>query len=162
MAQLKGIFQYIVPAFAAFILCTSGICWAISITVTGSWSETIDESDLQGGAGSDLIDTYESAANAGIIDISATIGDWGLDVKKVDTNWHGDFHLYAKRTSDGTGSGSISGGDTYQEVTNTDASFFSGNDDRSNVDIQLQLTGVSIQVPPDIYTTTVYYTVSDQ
>jgi len=146
----------------ACLICSGGICWAISITVTGNWSETIDSTDLQAGAGSDLISTYESAVDTVSIDISATIGNWGLDVKKFDTNWHSDLHLHVKRTSDGTGSGSISGGGAYQEVTDTDQSFFSGNGDRSSINVQLELTGVSIQVPPDTYTTTVYYTVSDQ
>jgi len=146
----------------ACLICSGGICWAISIAVTGNWSETIDSTDLQDGAGSDLISTYESAINAVSIDISATVGNWGLDVKKTDTNWHSDLHLHVKRTTDGTGSGSISGGGTYQDVTDTDQNFFSGFLDRSMINIQLELTGVSIQVPPDTYTTTVYYTVSDQ
>jgi len=135
---------------------------SISITVTGSWSETIDASDLVAGAGSDLISTCQSAADAVSIDTTETSGNWGLDVKKVDTNWHSNLHLYVKRTSDGTGPGSISDGDSYQEITDTDLSFFSGNGDRSNVNVQLQLTGVSVQVPPDTYTTTIYYTVTDQ
>jgi len=159
---LKKVVQYIIPVLLASLICCGGICWAISITVTGSWSETIDALDLQAGAGSDLISTYESAAEAVSIDISATSGNWGLDVKKIDTNWHSNLHLHVKKTSDGTGSGSISGGDSYQEVTDIDQSFFSGNGDRSNVNVQLKLNGVSIQVPPDTYTTTIYYTVTDQ
>lgn len=137
---------------------------AISISSTGNWSETIDALDLQAGAGSDLIDTYESAADQVSIDISGTTGptdDWRVDVKKVDTTWHSSFHLYVKRTSDGTGSGSISGGTIYQEVTGTDQSFFSGSGDRSAAYIQLKLSGVSIQIPLETYTTTVYYTVVD-
>lgn len=157
---MKKAIQYII--LSSLLIFSGGICWAISITVTGDWPETIDSADLQAGAGSDLISTYESAADAVNIDISATVGDWGLDVKKIDTNWHSDLHLYVKRTSDGSGSGSISGGDAYQEVTDTDQGFFSGNDDRSSINVQLRLTGVSIQVPPDTYTTAVYYTVSDQ
>ena len=51
---------------------------------------------------------------------------------------------------------------TYGEITDTDTQFFTGQDDRSNVDCQLQLEDVSVQIPPDTYTTTVYYTVSDQ
>lgn len=135
----------------------------ISITVTGDWSETIDASDLQAGAGSDLIDTYESASDAVSINISGTTGagdNWRVDVKKVDTNWHGNFILYVKRTSDGTG-GTVSGGTSYQQVTDTYQSFFSGSDDVSGINVQLKLSGVSIQIPPDIYTTTVYYTVVD-
>ena len=144
------------------LLYCGGVCWAIAITVTGNWAETIDASDLLAGAGSDLRSTYESASNAGIVDISLTAGNWALVVKKTDTNWHGNFHLYVKRTSNGSGSGTISGGTAYQEITDLDQSFFSGSNDRSNINLQLKLEGVSIQVPPDVYTATIYYTVSDQ
>jgi len=146
------------------LLCCGGVCWAITITVTGNWAETIDASDLQAGAGSDLISTYESASNVGIVDISSTAGNWALVIKKTDTNWHGNFHLYVKRTSDGSGSGTISGGTAYQEITDTDQPFFRGSSDcfdRSNINLQLKLEGVSIQVPPGTYTTKIYYTVSD-
>ena len=139
--------------------------WAIvSITVTGDWSETINASDLQAGAGSDLISTYESVSNTVSIDISGTAGvsdNWRVDIKKVDSVWHNSFHLYVKRTSDGAGAGSVSGGASYQEVTDIDQSFFSGDNDRSNINVQLKLDGVSIQVPPDNYTTTIYFTVID-
>jgi len=161
--KLKKIPQYLSLIILAAICCTGPICWAISITVTGSWSETINASDLQAGAGSDLVSTYESAADTVSIDISATSGNWGLDVKKIDTNWHSNLHLHVKRTSDGTYEpANISDGTTYQEVTGINTSFFSGSGDGIDVNVQLKLTGVSIQVPLDTYTTTVYYTVSDQ
>lgn len=159
---MRNVVLYIFLALLSSLMCSGGICWAISIAVTGSWSETIDALDLEDGAGSNLISTYESAADAVSINISSTVGNWGLDVKKIDTNWHSNLHLQVKRTSDGTGSGSISGGDVYQEVADTDHSFFGGNSDRSDVKVRLKLTGVSVQVPPGIYTTTVYYTVSDK
>jgi len=133
---------------------------ALDIIVTGDWSETINVSDLISGAGSDLIDSYESASNAVSLSISGTTGTWRIDVKRVDTTWHGDFILYVKRTSDGTGGG-VSGGTAYQEVTGSDLSFFSGSDDVSGINTQLKLSGVSIQIPADTYTTTIYYTVVD-
>ena len=136
---------------------------AIDITAVGSWSLSITSSDLVAGAGSDLKSDYESALDAVSISISATAGasdSWRIDVKKVDANWHGDFILYIKRTSNGTG-GSISEGTAYQEVTNNSTSFFSGSDEVSGVKAQLKLSGASIQIPIDTYTTTVYYTVVD-
>jgi hypothetical protein len=97
-----------------------------------------------------------------VIDISITAGNWALDVKKLDATWHNNLHLYIMRTSDGSGLGTISGGATYQELTDANLSFFSGSNDRSNINIQLKLTGVTITVPPNVYNTTVYYTVYDQ
>ena len=137
---------------------------AISISLVGVWSETVDESDLAGGAGSDLISTYESASNQVSIDITGTTGDsdaWRIDVKKTDTSWHSDLHLSLRRTSDGSGSGSITGGTSYQEATDTFTEFFSGSGDRTGINVQLKITGVSVNVPTDTYSTTVYYTVVD-
>lgn len=130
------------------------------ITVTGSWILTIDASDLQAGAGSDLIDTYESASDQIDVYVHA-IGarTWRVNVRKSDANWHSNFQLSVRRTSDGTGAGSISGGTSYQVVTDTDQIFFDGNKDRQDIKVQLKLTGVSVQVPTDTYTITVYYTV---
>lgn len=145
------------------IIFLAGTAGAIDITAAGSWSLSIASSDLTAGAGSDLKSDYESAADAVSISISATTDAsdaWRVDVKKVDTNWHGNFTLYVRRTSDGAG-GSVTGGAAYQQVGNTGASFFSGSGNVSGVKVQLKLSGVSLQIPPDTYTATVYYTVVD-
>ena len=145
------------------IIFLAGKAEAIDIAAVGSWSLSVTSADLVAGAGSDLKSDYESAVDAVSISISATAGaldSWRVDVKKVDTNWQGNLILYIKRTSDGTG-GSISGGTAYQEVTDINTSFFSGSDDVSGVKAQLKLSGVSIQIPIDTYTTIVYYTVVD-
>lgn len=132
---------------------------AISITVTGSWSETIDESDLQAGPGSDLRAKYTSAKDQISIDIGDTAANWEVNVSKFDTNWHPDFQLSVKRTSKGTGPGSIKGGNSGQQVTDVSQQFFYGSETRDNVEVQFKLDGVSVQIPPDTYLTTVYYEV---
>jgi hypothetical protein len=137
---------------------------AIDISAAGGWSETINASDLQAGAGSNLISTYESVTGATALTISNTTGNsdnWKVDVRRTDTTWYINFHLYVKRTSDGTGGGSISGGLSYIEITATDSQFFSGAGNRSGVNLQYELTGMSLSVPPNTYTTTVTYTVVD-
>ncbi|TET45598.1 hypothetical protein E3J62_07380 [candidate division TA06 bacterium] len=136
----------------------------ISITASGDWTRTIDANDLQSGAGSDLTSTYESATDQVTIDISGTLGDldnWRVDVARIDFAWHSDLHQYIKRTSDGTGGGSISGGTSYQEVINTWQTFFSGSGDRSNIAVQLKLTGVSIQIPVNNYSAMIFFMVID-
>jgi len=145
------------------ILCPSG-AGAIEITATGPWSLTIDADDLVAGAGSDLVSTYESNADQAVIVISNTTGNednWRVDVKRSDTTWHNDFVLSVRRTGDGTGGGAITGGSGYQAVGTADSAFFSGAGDRSNIPIQLQLSGVSLQVAPNTYSTTITYTVVD-
>jgi hypothetical protein len=138
---------------------------AIDLSATGGWNETVNELDLISGAGSNLVDTYESTTEATNITISNCTDDsdnWRVDVRRVDEGgWHGDFTLYVKRTSEGAGSGSISGELFYIEITFTDTPFFSGSGDRSNINIRYQLTGMSIDVSPNNYHTTVIFTVVD-
>jgi len=137
---------------------------AIDISATGGWIETIDASDLVSGAGSNLIDTYESASDATVIHISNCVDkfdQYRVDVRRVDGTWHADFTLYVQRTSNGSGEGTIKGGQNYFEITATDSEFFSGKGDRSNINVQYELTGMSISVSPNIYSTTVVFTVVD-
>ena len=137
---------------------------AIDIGASGGWTETIDENDLQSGAGSNLIDTYESVTNASTANISNCTGDsdnWRVDVRRFDSIWDGDFTICVKRTSDGTGTGSISGGLSYIEVTTTYVEFFSGAGNRDNIDLQYELTGMSVSALSDNYSTTVVFTVVD-
>jgi hypothetical protein len=136
---------------------------AISVSLTGGWSETINATHLAGGAGSDLLSAYESAADAVSLTISGTTGpsdSWRIDVKRVDATWHPNLALSVRRTSDGTG-GSVSGGASYQAVSDVNTAFFSGAGDVAGIALQLKLSGVSLQVPAKTYTATVYYTVVD-
>ena len=144
-----------------FCIISADTCRSVAIEVTGDWSETIDVNDLQSGPGSDLVSSHESASDVGVVDITGTTTTWDVDVKKTDSNWHASFTLNVRRTSDGSGAGSISGGTSYHEITDTDSTFFSGNKNRSNIDLQLQLTGAPVQITPDTYTTTVSYTITE-
>lgn len=153
----------IIISIFCLIILSAPVYAVISITASGSWSETINEIDLISGAGSDLSSTYESISSAVSISVSGTAGggdNWRVDVRKSDTTWHNDFVLYNQRTSDGTG-GSVSGGLAYQVITDIDQSFFSGSDDVSGINVQLKLSGMSVNVAPNNYSTTVYYTVVD-
>lgn len=141
-------------------------CGLPDIDSVGSWTETINSADLQAGAGSNLNATYTSSSSQAVIQIFNTPSyneAWKVDVRRTDTNWHGSFTLNTRRTSNGVNpsgaSGNfISGGTTYRAITTTDALFFWGAYDRSNVNIQFQLTGMSVQIPPATYTTTVVFT----
>ncbi|MGB2983333.1 MAG: hypothetical protein WBC63_05660 [Candidatus Bipolaricaulia bacterium] len=135
----------------------------LAIVTTGNWAVTISASDLIGGAGTDLQGSYESPADQVSVSISGSLGPsdtWRVDVRRSDTTWHDDVHLWLQRTGDGTG-GSVAGGTSYLEVTATDAAFFTGSDDVSGIPVQLELTGMSIAVPPASYSTTVVFTIVD-
>ena len=150
----------LVLLLAAALIPAEGVWAAVSIRVSGSWFETVDETDLVGGAGSELKSTFESAADqVSITLLGAGQGGWRVDVRKVDTDWHSDLGLYVRRTSDGSGSGQIAGGTSYQQVTDTYQEFFRGSRNRKDVGVQLMLDGVSADLPGGNYLTTVYYTV---
>ncbi len=138
---------------------------AIDISAAGGWSETINQSDLVSGAGSQLIDTYESTTGGTVIDVSSCTDDadnWRVDVRRLDDGgWHGDFILYLKRTSDGSGNGSVSGGLSYVEITTTDTQLFLGAGDRDGMELQYRLTGMSTAASPDNYSQTIVFTVVD-
>jgi len=146
--------------FAAALIPAEGVWAAVSVRVSGSWFETLDETDLVGGAGSQLKSTIESAADqVSITLLGAGNSSWRVDVRKVDTDWHGDLGLYVRRTSDGSGQGQIAGGTSYQQVTDTYQEFFRGRKNCRDASLQLMLDGVSAELPCGNYLTTVYYTV---
>ena len=154
---------FIILLIFHLLLITPSAHAGISIAVTGNWIETIDKNDLISGAGTDLQNTYTSVSGQVSIDISGTSGStdaWRIDVKKIDSNWYNGLHPYVMRTSAGTG-GSVSGGASYQEVTDINTSFFSGSGDVTGINIQLRMTGASIQINPASYSTVFYYTVVD-
>lgn len=139
----------------------------LTIRVNGKWTITLKVADLVSSAGgSDFAGVLESAVNEISVTISKTTdpiaSPWRLDISRVDTTWDPSLVLYARRTGDGTGDGTINGGTVYQEITNTDQIFFDGTGDRSSIDIQLKLSGVSANnLMVTTYAATVYYTVTE-
>lgn len=133
---------------------------APKITVTGSWTQAIGESNLTAGAGSTLTSTYTSSTSAVTLNISNTGGGaWSVKVRKTDTSWPAGVTLYVKRTANGTGTGTITGGTAFMQVTNSDNSFSSGTKNRTGITCQFQITGMSLNVDPASYLSTVVFTV---
>jgi hypothetical protein len=137
---------------------------AIDIAATGGWTETVDASNLISGAGSNLTSTYTSPGNATTITLTNTKNkndNWRVNVRRVDSTWNSNLTLYVRRTSNGTGAGGISGGTTFIQILSSDQQFFSGSGDRNGISCQYRLTGMSINVDPGTYSTTVIYTMVD-
>ena len=133
-----------------------------NVSVTGNWQETIDVTDLQGEGGSPLNGSYESSVDQVDIDIRGKgVNDWILYVKRIDNTWHSDFRLKIKRTSNGDGKGSISGGTSYFNITKTDKEFFIGYKKRRNINAQVKLKLRADVIVGGMYDTTVIYTVTD-
>ncbi len=146
-------------AFVAFTLCLGSAplgertAAAVSITVIGHWEPSIVVRPLTAGRESGLQSTYESAVNQIRLRISGSAGNWKVSVRKEDTNWHPNLVLKIRKSS---------GKDKpIVTVQNTNMEFFSGDRD-TNAHLQLTLEGVSVEVPPDTYTTTVIYTITEE
>ncbi len=127
------------------------------------WILDLGVADITGLAGSDFAADIESAAAEQEIRISNAIGNWRVDVSRADTSWHSSILVYVRRTSDGTGGTTISGGTAYQEITTTDTSFFTGTGNPRDVALQFRTNGefAGAGVPSGSYSTTVTYTITD-
>lgn len=148
--------------------CSCMYCTAqLGITVTGSWSTVLPVASVTE-AGNDFQATYTSAANQVLLNFFKIQGNspfnYRIDIRKSDIDWNASLKLYARRSGDGnplTGNTGISGGTTFQLLTNTNQLFFSGYRGRDNVPVQFQLTGVSVLIPAKTHTTTVIYTITE-
>lgn len=139
----------------------------VGIRVSGRWRERVNEANLTAGAGSDLNPTYTSETGQFTLLISGFGTDlaiqdaWRVDVRKVDSNWDTALKMFVKRTSNGTGTGQVNGGTSFQEVTNIDQTFFTGSNNRTSLDVQSRITGVSLQITPATYAAGIVFTVVD-
>jgi hypothetical protein len=136
---------------------------AIDLSASGGLTRIVNSSQLVAGAGSNLITTFDDAAatNLAIVNTSGSSDNWRIDVRRSDAAWNNALRLYVKRISDGSGSGSVTGGLSYAEITGSESQFFSGAGDRNGLSLSYELTGMSVAVAPNIYSTTVTFTVVD-
>lgn len=137
----------------ALFLLFPGVSLAIDISAEGVWSEIIDANDLVSGAGSDLKSSYESEAGATLLTISGCTDEndsWQVEVSRTDYNWSSKFVLYVRR-----------GEENYQAITTSNSTLFSGAGNTANIALQYKLEGMSVQVSPGTYSTTITYTVVD-
>lgn len=147
-----------------FLAHSTAFAIGINVATSGSWVLEIDETDLESGAGSDLTDTYLSASNQVTleIDVPPTNSGWSVSITRNDLRWDPDLTLYARRTTNGSGSGSINGGTDYQEIKSFEEAFFTGSGDRSNIQVEFRLEGVSVTtLTADNYRTMITYTITD-
>lgn len=149
----------------AFLILSGLSACAVDVYAVGGWTFTIDSSCLVGGAGSNLIDSFESKLDATVINITGTGGSgdaWQVQVRKSSVSQLQGVVLYAKRTGDGSGSGTVHGGSSYVAVETSDTDFFEGSGDRTDITVQYKVSGISIKIPPGTYSTVVTFTVVDR
>ncbi|MBN1525437.1 MAG: hypothetical protein JW904_13190 [Spirochaetales bacterium] len=126
----------------------------------GGWTVDLDETNLSGGAGSDFVSPIESASDLIDVDVTKPANGWQVSIMRTDSVWNSNIRIYARRTTDGSGTGTIADGTTYQEITTSDWYFFSGTLDRSGLKIQLSLD-VDASIGVDNFSTTLYYTATE-
>ncbi len=144
---------------AIALMTLSSMVNAADLTSSGDWVESLNASNLVSGAGTDLPASLESISGTTILSVSNVTGAWRVTARRSASTWDSHFTLYVRRTSAGSGTGSISGGDSYVEVTGGDSEIFTGVDARSTISVQYKLTGLANNIPPATYLSSLTFTV---
>lgn len=136
------------------------------MTLSGNWTKNLSASDING-AGNDYANSIVSATNQSLITVSP--GGNGKDyvninvhVHREDIAWHNNLTLNARRSSGGNNSNNIiSGGSSFQTITGNATNpsiLFSCTGEHIFVPIQYEITGISVLLPVQTYSTTVVFT----
>jgi hypothetical protein len=136
----------------------------VDIAVIGNWMKAIDASDI-----SDAGNDYASAYTSNIDQTKITIIPKNYNktnivyIHKEDIAWNAALTLKIRRTSGGTYVyTNINDGLIFQTITNNDAYFFNCQGPYVDVNLQYQITGISVLLPVQSYSTTVMFTVLQQ
>jgi hypothetical protein len=159
---MKLLFTYLI------LICIPRFANAQFITVTGSWNPSVSNTQISE-AGLNYTGSTSSLSNQVLIRVMRSTSffsgllTWRVDVSKSDINWNNNLVLSNVRTGNGTFqstffSSGISGGTTFQTITNANTPFFNGNGNITNIPIQFQLSGYSLLIPAGTYSTNVIYT----
>ncbi|TLV03873.1 hypothetical protein [Dyadobacter luticola] len=148
-------------------LCSLGV-FSQSITISnsstgGTWSVPTLSSTITS-AGKNYEHTETTGASHTLIKINSLVV-WTVSVSMSTTsNWNSALKLSVRRTGDGTGLVTISGGTNYILLSSTPQFFFNGllglGFGRDNVPVQYKIEGLSVTLPVKTYTTTVLYTIT--
>jgi hypothetical protein len=139
-----------------------------TITVTGTnWTVTVPTITE---AGNNYAGSYESATNQAILAVSIPIvGGAKVSVNyEANPTWHSSLVLSAKRTNNGSTlcvACTISGGTAYQALTLTAVELFRiqavvALTSYTGINVQFQLSGVSVTIPAATYQSRVVFTVA--
>lgn len=162
----------LLPVLALILI--PGLAWsAITFTGSGSFTDTVDANDLTvaNAAGNNLNSSYESSTTAASVSITNCQNKndtWRVDVRRSDISWSTGLQVYIQRTTDGTPvgpAGTITGGTPYgAAIGTTDATFFSGSGDRTNIYLQIKAasgTGLFYALAVALYQTNIIISLVD-
>ncbi len=152
--------NFIFIIFIAISNCLFGQHAAVS--VTGSWDKSFNELDITD-EGNDYAGTYESMAAQTVITITSNNQHKPITVyvnKKIDVTgeWHPNLDLQIKRTDNNNNNST--GGLAFQTITDNNSVFFYTKGWENKVPIQYRINGISVLLPVQDYTTTIYFTVT--
>ncbi len=157
--------------FIAFLAISASLySQGIDITITGNWMKAISPSDISE-AGNDYQTSFESNTNQTLLTINPK--NWNKQiyvyVTRSDIAWHNNLTLKIKRTSNGTNNNNIiNGGLLYQTITNTQppsnapstvTPLFTCEGPFINIPLQYEISGISLVLPVQSYSTTIIFTV---
>lgn len=150
------------------LLCSLQMDAQLVISQLSNWQEDLDATDLltPEEAGEDLNPTLQTVANYNQLDILnvASTQDWKITVSKSDINWPAAFVPYVQRTSNGIPCGTCTGVNTvtspagFLQITNLEQDFVFGSGEVTNIDVQFRITGISLTVDADNYSTEIIFT----
>jgi hypothetical protein len=143
---------------AGFALAVSGGTLAAGLSVVGQWSQQIGPNDLASGPGSNFRSPIDSNATQATVNVSNASGvGWTVRVRLEDSTLPEGVSLAVRRSSDGSGDGSLSADIGYLVLNGQEQALFSGLGDRSAIGLQLRLSGVSISQLPGFHGCTLLY-----
>lgn len=152
----KPVRSFRMRALASLLsLCTVAV--AADLTSSGDWFESVTSANLAGGAGSNLTQP-ESVAGITTLTIANAPGVWRIKARRSGISWPSGCSIWIKRTSNGSGSGSISGGNAFIELGTTDVEIFNGSQNRNGVSLQFKVTGLSVNHPPGNLSSSIIFT----
>lgn len=142
--------------------------YAQSLTVSPGWSVTIPASTITEAGLNYTTTTTTSAVSQSLMTL--TSGSQNINVfvyvQKTDVSWDSSLTLWVRRSGNGTGAGNstITNGTTFQQVIDTQTSFFTTfmgkSRTYSNIPLQYEIRGLSVLIPAKTYTTTLLFTIT--
>lgn len=151
---MKTLFRNTMALLA--LTCAGGAADLIS---TGDWTGAASAAQLVSRAGSNLAPQVQSLSGITTLSVSNAPGPWKIRARRGGGAWPANVTLLVKRTSAGAGSGTVSGGDSFVEVTGSEVELFSGLGRRSNIALQFKLTGLSVGLSPATYLSSIIFSV---
>ncbi|MGV8118135.1 MAG: hypothetical protein AB2L14_00075 [Candidatus Xenobiia bacterium LiM19] len=142
---------------AVMLFMHSNACCSQDITVTGAWTATLASPVT---AGTDFAASFSSPANATTVNVSVQGNKkWKIYVQLTDTSgWNSAFTLAVYMTGPSTVNPDTNPASL--QINTSSILICDGKGDVSGITFQYTLTGVTLAIPPNTYTTNVTYTIT--